>query len=464
MPPLLRRLVSSHTGILGLVTPHGSHRQACLSRFERGHANCSGTNGRSTPSTSEVTISSNRLDEFVQHELNFFAARVDRPLQPLSLKKMLQAGAHPNQVSKLLHKELPVRFARRLRLIERLVGWEQIPELCALHAMHAKSFRELRLADPVKDAAAYPGVIGRIRHRHKRIGPLFAEAMLKIDSMLPMACPDTGTIGIPYFGGSIDADPTFFRLERTSVERWAEIFLSSRVSTEITMSHYAVCLGAWGSGDSGDKMGIIDFHSDPFEICQQAVAQVEDGPFACMVDIENPCGHIRFCHSPRYLFYIVVELLQNCARATAESTGLSESLAEGLPISVAVCANERQVVIRISDRGGGMCLRHADQIWSFVGKGSKPKGEVVASALAEELDDDDSQLSSVGGAVERPWAVFSGLSPLSGRGIGLPLSRLYAKYLGGSLEVVNLPGLGVDAFLILPRIDVSDIHGNLSEQ
>ena len=41
-----------------------------------------------------------------------------------------------------------------------------------------------------------------------------------------------------------------------------------------------------------------------------------------------------------------------------------------------------------------------------------------------------------------PTAI-SGLS--FGYGIGLPLSRLHARYLGGSLDLVSLPGYGVDA-------------------
>ena len=40
-----------------------------------------------------------------------------------------------------------------------------------------------------------------------------------------------------------------------------------------------------------------------------------------------------------------------------------------------------------------------------------------------------------------------------GYGIGLPLSRLHARYLGGSLDLVSLPGSGVDAYLSLPRVD-----------
>merc|ERR1712087_357494 len=63
----------------------------------------------------------------------------------------------------------------------------------------------------------------------------------------------------------------------------------------------------------------------------------------------------------------------------------------------------------------------------------------------------------------RPWGVSSGQSPISGRGIGLPLSRIYAKNLGGSLEVINMPGLGLDAYLFLNRIDPNELSSHRKE-
>jgi len=53
----------------------------------------------------------------------------------------------------------------------------------------------------------------------------------------------------------------------------------------------------------------------------------------------------------------------------------------------------------------------------------------------------------------KPWA--SEHNPLSGRGIGLPMCRLYAQYLGGTLEVINMPGEGVDTYLIFHKIELA---------
>ncbi|EPT24588.1 pyruvate dehydrogenase kinase, putative [Toxoplasma gondii ME49] len=44
------------------------------------------------------------------------------------------------------------------------------------------------------------------------------------------------------------------------------------------------------------------------------------------------------------------------------------------------------------------------------------------------------------------------VSPLAGFGCGLPLSRLYASYLGGRLEILSLPFHGSDAYLYLNRV------------
>lgn len=58
----------------------------------------------------------------------------------------------------------------------------------------------------------------------------------------------------------------------------------------------------------------------------------------------------------------------------------------------------------------------------------------------ETDDEDENRASSKATARALPWGVFAGefaKSPLSGPGMGLPLSRLYARYLGGTLEVIS---------------------------
>lgn len=418
-------------------------------------------------------ITSNRLEEFVRAELTFFAERSDRPLQPLRLREILRASSAPPQVAKLLHEELPVRFARRIRNIERIPGWEAIPELAELHVMHAKSFRELRLADPT-DSSEYPRVVGRIRQRHKRISSLFAEALKRIGCLLQ---------GVPSSAGAVNGSPQEANdevlLDRRGVEQWAEAFLSSRVSTEMQMAHYAACLQGEGSGNSS-RIGILDVQCDPVDVCRQAIAEVQDGPFACLVKTENICGKLQFCLAPRYLFYIMKELLDNSVRATAGLAQTPEEL-DKRPVTVTVCANDFEVVIRVSDQGGGMPVTSPEQIWSFVPTVMRSRRGIcedqvsLSAGLSSQPRWDEDKATQVGAASSayeaadvltpwappRPWGVFAGQSPLSGKGIGLPLSRLYARYLGGSLEVINMPGLGVDAYLFLARIDPFETSLNL---
>ncbi|CAJ1337375.1 unnamed protein product [Effrenium voratum] len=363
-----------------------------------------------------AVISESRLDEFMRAELSIFAKQ--RPPQPLSFLEVLRASSCLQHLARLVHQELPVRFARRLKHIERVENWAEIPEMSELHGMHIQSFKELRLADPSRPEE-YAEVILQIRQRHKRLPRLFAEAVKRIGE-----------------GPIKEADE-----EPSHLELWAETFLRSRVSTELLMSHFEACVKT-ADVPERSKVGIIDTKCDPWQICQAAISATQDGPHTCLIEAENTSGKVEFCHVPRYLFYIMEELLSNSARAAAAQ---AEAGQEMRPIRVSLCADDGQVVIRISDRAGGMHSKSASQVWSYLFTTS-PMLATVAQRAAEP----------------RPWGVEFGESPMAGRGIGLPLCRLYAMYLGGSLHLMNLPGLGVDAYLFLNRIDPEEALHSLA--
>ena len=44
------------------------------------------------------------------------------------------------------------------------------------------------------------------------------------------------------------------------------------------------------------------------------------------------------------------------------------------------------------------------------------------------------------------------LPPMAGFGFGLPISRLYARYFGGDLQLVSMEGYGTDAYLHIGRL------------
>mmetsp|Transcript_42806 Transcript_42806/g.96660 ORF Transcript_42806/g.96660 Transcript_42806/m.96660 type:complete len:428 (-) Transcript_42806:75-1358(-) len=423
--------------------------RACLGRRPAALSRATGT-ALAPPRERRTTvqISAARLEEFVRAELTVFARKARHPLQPLKFLEILRASSSLAKVARLAHEELPVRFARRIKHIERVEGWDAIPELVSLHNMHVASFRELRLADP-SDLRKYSETIFKIRQRHKSIAPLFAEAVKRIDEAL-ISEPRVGEIAEQDGEGHLD---------RQAVEQWAETFLRSRVSTEMLMSHFMACTEVSQEGSastSGSKYGIIDTECKPWDICQHAIAHVQEMQSQCVIEAENPSGSLSFCHAPRYLFYIMDELLQNSMRATmlAIKKGCDPA---SRPIRVAMCADDHQVVVRISDRGGGIASSRADQMWSCTfttSLAATPDGVGLDALQAEHPEPAVS---------ERPWGVFAGQSPISGRGIGLPLSRLYAMYLGGSLQLINMPGLGVDAYIFLNRIDPSELPAASSD-
>ena len=179
-------------------------------------------------------------------------------------------------------------------------------------------------------------------------------------------------------------------------------------------------------------------------------------------------------HVPTHLEYIFTELLKNAFRATVESgherepvevtiadstcagslggskTRLESVLSEHpdsrangkLPV---VGAEAPTVTIRIRDRGGGIDPLNLPHIWgySFTTFGEEEMrergGADSGGRGGNHTMDALNTLSASGGES----------SSLAGLGYGLPLSRAYAEYLGGGIEVQSLFGWGTDVYLRL---------------
>jgi hypothetical protein len=215
----------------------------------------------------------------------------------------------------------------------------------------------------------------------------------------------------------------------------------------------------------------------------QALARSAYGPDAVIPEIKVH-GHLEatFPYILSHLEYIVGELLRNSVQAVIEhyrnvpnKIGIKPP-----PIEVTLCEAQRHVIIRISDRGGGISREMLPYLWSF-GKGPSTHqrlenlGQVplMAATLQElRIDGNFSELqnSFSDNKYPRPDLQTSShhhdgsLTSLSTRppnlrlGMGLPLSRVYAEYWAGNLELHNLEGYGVDAFLQISKL------GNKNEQ
>lgn len=96
-------------------------------------------------------------------------------------------------------------------------------------------------------------------------------------------------------------------------------------------------------------------------------------------------------------------------------------------IRVVVVKGKEDVTIKVADRGGGIPRSKIANILKFA---QSTAGEEESSS---EFGIDEGTGTKI-------------------RGFGLPLARIYARYLGGELTLKSMEGYGLDAYLQLPRL------------
>ena len=191
----------------------------------------------------------------------------------------------------------------------------------------------------------------------------------------------------------------------------------------------------------------------------------------CALPALKLSGHLNatFPYILSHLQYVVGELLRNSVQAIVES--LSAPAKDLPPIEVLICEAPQHVIIRISDRGGGIPSDVMPLLWSF-NKGARSQNHLnnlskvpKMAATMQELkfpDDRPSEDSQRGEAdkahLDASLTTLASRPPNLRLGMGLPMSRAYAEYWAGSLELQNLDGYGVDAFLQISKL------GNKNEQ
>lgn len=157
--------------------------------------------------------------------------------------------------------------------------------------------------------------------------------------------------------------------------------------------------------------------------------QFGDAPY---VEIKGRTD-LTFSYVPSHLYYMLFEVLKNSMRATVEHHATEDDPFPELPdVRVIISDGEdnEDVVIKVSDEGGGFPRSHMKRIFSYLY--TTAQGNTVTNS--SELKD------------------FGIEGPLAGLGYGLPISRAYARYFGGDLSLVPMEGWGTDAFMHLSRL------------
>jgi hypothetical protein len=352
-------------------------------------------------------------DAWLDAEIARFAPMSPWPLNMQQVLDMHESH-EPGRLAKYLSVEVPVRVAERIRWIEALPGWAEIPELVEVYMWHRTTFYNLRTTNRKRNFDAFVEVVEEAVTTSEDMPYKLAFAMQRLYA-------ERGEEYGNKFG-----------------DKWLDKFLLNHIGTNFIMAQFLAASSPELVPDS--FAGLIDPHCNVADICWEVADEIvdicgEETNKRPVVKVEpssadgSDGGLTEFAFVPGYLKVILMEVLKNSCRATADKVNTAAQLTK-LPITITVCADEDRVSIRIKDCAGGIPFEVGEHVWSYFYSTTKKEGTEYAECATE----------------------------LAGFGVGLPLSRLFAKYLGGSLRLVSLPGYGTSVHIDLHRVSSKQVE------
>lgn len=346
--------------------------------------------------------------------------------------------------------ELPTRLAHRLRDLQLLpYAIVSNPHITKVYELYYNAFDAFRKVPPIKTVEqndAYCELVRSKLNNHLTIIPTLAMGVLECRDMLP-----TETM-----------DNLMYTLLRSRISRRViaehHLALTQSFKTPIPPQHA-----------HDEFIGQVFLRCNAQRVLKKcgSIAQAlarKSGSDNAVPEIELE-GHLdaTFPYILSHLEYIIGEILRNSVTAVMERSKRTGSSPP--PIKVLVCEASQHVIFRISDQGGGIPRDIMPYLWSFA-KGPRREARLEnlnkvpkLAATMQELD-----LKSEPSHDYALLPAGQSLSSLTHRsadlklGIGLPMSRIYAEYWAGSLNVHSLEGYGTDQFLHISKL------GNKNEQ
>lgn len=338
---------------------------------------------------------------------------------PVGLKFMLDFGQKPldHQLmlsARFLHHELPVRLAHRVVELEALpYGLSQNPKIQMVRDWYEKSLFDIirhPRPDSFEDDIKFTDTLRDIYERHASVVPVIAKGVNELKTEL------SSEVGL---------------FELPEIHQFLDGFYMSRIGIRFLIGQHI----SIHEPPRENYIGMIDTKCSPVEVCRNAIEEARDVcsyqfGTAPKVDIYGD-ENVRFAYVPAHIHQMVFELVKNSLRAVQDKYGML--LIPTPEIRVIVAEGVEDVTIKVSDQGGGIPRSDLPQIWTYLYS--------TAQSPLPEIDDEARNVPSV----------------LAGYGYGLPISRLYARYFGGDLQVISMEGYGTDAYLHLTRL------GNVQE-
>uniref|UniRef100_H2TB44 Protein-serine/threonine kinase n=1 Tax=Takifugu rubripes TaxID=31033 RepID=H2TB44_TAKRU len=342
---------------------------------------------------------------------------------PLSMKQFLDFGtinACERTSFVFLRQELPVRLSNIMKEInllpDRLLG---TPSVQLVQSWYTQSLMEiLEFLDKTPDDQSvletFLEVLETIRNRHNEVVPTMAQGVIEYKDAFDQQDAVTDH-NIQYF------------LDR---------FYTSRISIRMLINQHTLVFSGNINPAHPNTIGCIDSVCDVTEVTRDAY---ESAKLLCeqyylgapelelrQMNANNVREPIQISYVPSHLYHMLFELFKNAMRATIETHESSRTLP---PIKVMIALGGEDLSIKMSDRGGGVPFRRTERLFSYMYS-----------------------------TAPRPCIEDKHRAPLAGFGYGLPISRLYARYFQGDLQLFSMEGNGTDAIIHLKALSTDSVE------
>uniref|UniRef100_A0A8C8MKB4 Protein-serine/threonine kinase n=1 Tax=Oncorhynchus tshawytscha TaxID=74940 RepID=A0A8C8MKB4_ONCTS len=324
---------------------------------------------------------------------------------PLSMKQFLDFGstnACETTSFVFLRQELPVRLSNIMKEInllpDRLLT---TPSVQMVQSWYVQSLMEiLAFLDKTPDSHSvldeFVDTLVNIRNRHNEVVPTMAQGVIEYKSV---------------FG----QDP----VTNQNIQYFLDRFYMSRISIRMLINQHSEyrC--------QSTKLSIILDNCRAKLVCDQYYLSSPDLMLQ-EINVNNRKQPISIVYVPSHLYHMLFELFKNAMRATIDNHESSNRLP---PIQVMVAIGGEDLSIKVSDRGGGVPFRKIENLFSYM----------YSTAPTPERGEHSQ-------------------TPLAGFGYGLPISRLYAQYFQGDLQLYSMEGYGTDAVIHMKALSTDSVE------
>ncbi|KAK5058796.1 hypothetical protein LTR84_011060 [Exophiala bonariae] len=343
------------------------------------------------------------------------------------------------------------RLAHRLREIQRLPYVVVTnPHLSMVYELYYKSFESFRrfpVIRTVEENDAFCKVISENLQEHLSVIPNLVVGVLECQELVS---PDT-------------------------MDNFVQAMLRARISRRVIAEQHLALTETYNSpwhvaqpSSENEFVGEVLLRCNAKEVIERCgslsreMCRSSASSEMAIPEIKIQ-GHTNatFPYVLSHLEYIIGELLRNSVQAVMQRFRTTKKPPP--PIEVLICEAPQNVVIRISDQGGGIPRDIIPFLWSF-NKGPRSASRLENFRDVPTLAGTMQEVRLSGNLGTKGKIRDSSLSTLASRppdfrlGMGLPMSRVYAEYWAGGLELHSLEGYGVDAFLQISKL------GNQNEQ